>query len=265
MKKILLFCLPLLCTLNGFAQWKTIYEAGFGTSVSLRYDCKSNFTFSADPSSNQNTINFNVTDNQNQIGMSAYLAPFNDQCELRAGIYKFIPEMGQYAYLRIYLELDLPDSVGTVYYSKSPDTTLINPTTGAPLWTNFASDVQSTLIPFSNFEGDKNFYIYSDFKVSPAAVLYKYLRIEADTTQVLKNPEQKTTDFHVFSSGKVLHINPSNPDSNYEVTLFDMSGKCVCREQKTGSQELPMDYSSGIYFAVVEQNHTRYQTKICVE
>lgn len=263
-KSLLLFTL-LLSTFSTFGQWKTIYEAGFGTSLSLRYDCKSNFRFSGDPASNQNTVSFNVTENQNQIGMTGFLSPFNDQCELTAGIYKFIPEMGQYASLRVYLDLNLPDSVGMVYYSTMPDSVFNHPTTGAPMWTDFASDIHSSLIYFSNFDGDQTIYIYSKFDVSPGTVFYNYLRVEADTTQVLSTPNQIQPDFHVFSSGKELQIQSSHPDAPYEVEVFDLSGKCLCREQKSGSQSLPMDYSKGIYTVVLTQEAIRYQTKIYLE
>ena len=265
MPKFLLLFTILLSSFSSFAQWKTIYEAGFGTSVSLRYDCKSHFTFNADPASNSNTINFNVTEDQNRIGMNAYLSPFNDQCELRAGIYKFIPEMGQYASLRVYLDLDLPDSVGTVYYAKLMDSVFTHPTTGAPMWTDFASDINASLIYFSNFEGDQTIYIYSEFDVSPGSVFYNYLRVEADTTQVLSTPDQSQPDFHVFSSGKELRIQSSLTDANYEVEVFDLSGKCVYRAQKSGSQNLPLDYSKGIYQVILTQNGFRHQTKIYVE
>lgn len=263
-KSLLLFTI-ILSSFSSFAQWKTIYEAGYGTSVSLRYDCNPTFKFSGDPSSNQDIISFNVTEDQNRIGMNAYLSPFNDQCELNAGIYKFIPEMGQYASLRVYLDLNLPDSVGTVYYSKLMDSVFNHPTTGTPMWTDFASDVNASLIYFSNFEGDKTIYIYSKFDVSPGTVFYNYLRVEADTTQVLRTPNQPQPAFHVFSSGKELQIQSPLSDATYEVEVFDLSGKCVYREQKSGSQNLPLDYSKGIYLVILTQNDLRHQTKIYVE
>lgn len=265
MPKFLLLFTLLTSSFSSFSQWKTIYEAGYGTPLSLRYDCKSLFKFSGDPASNENIISFNITEDQNRIGMNAYLSPFNDQCELIAGIHKFIPEMGQYASLRVYLDLNLPDSVGTVYYATIPDSVFNHPTTLAPLWTDFASDIQSTPIYFSNFVGNKTLYIYSKFDVSPGTVFYNYLRIEADTTQVLNAPNQSQPDFRVFSSGKELQILTSFPDANYEVQVFDLSGKCIYREQKSGSQNLPIDYSKGIYLVLLTHEDLQYQTKIYLE
>lgn len=76
---------------------------------------------------------------------------------------------------------------------------------------------------------------------------------------------QSQPHFNVFSSGKELQIQPSLPDSKYEVEVFDLSGKCVYRDQKSGSQNLPVDYSKGIYMVVLTQENFRYQTKIYVE
>ena len=264
MKTTLTIFFLLIFTLGVQAQWKTIYEAGYGTSVSLRYDCKSHFTFSPDPASNQNTVSFNVIDDQNRIGMNAYLSPFNDQCELKAGIYKFIPEMGQYASLRVYLDLTLPDSVGTVYYATIPDSVFDHPTTGLPMWTDFASDIQSSLVYFSNFDGDQTIYIYSEFDVSPGTVSYDYLRVEADTTQMLAVPSLQT-DFSVFSSGQELSVQPSQPNADYQLQLFELSGKCVYNAQKTGPQNLPLPFASGIYLVVLSQNGADYQKKIYIE
>lgn len=262
MKKTILLCL-LLITLSAKAQWKTIYEGGFGTSVSLRYDCGSNFFFHS--TANQTTINFNVTDDQNRIGMYASMSPFSAQSELRAGIYKYLPEMAQYASLRVYLDMDLPDSVGTVHYSKLTDTIFEDPNSGTPMWTDFETDITSSLIYFANFEGDNTIYIYTDLDISPALIHYDYLRIEADTTQMLNSPINPQTDFDIFSSGNELYIQPNQTDSDYGVQLFNLSGTCVYQEQKTGQQQIPLDFSKGIYLVTITQNEKSYQNKIYVE
>ncbi|MDF3028038.1 MAG: hypothetical protein K0S23_2345 [Fluviicola sp.] len=262
MKKTILF-LILLFTLSANAQWKTIYEGGFGTSVALRYDCGSGFFFHSDAS--QTTINFSVSDDQNRIGMHAYMSPFSTQSELTAGIHKYLPEMAQYASLRVYLDMDLPDSVGTVHYSKLMDTTFKDPNTGAPQWTDFETGITSSVIYFTNFEGAKTIYIYTDLNISPASIYYDYLRIEADTTQLLNSPGNTQADFDIFSSGNELYIQPNQTDSDYGLQLFDLSGTCVYQEQKSGPQNLPMNFSEGIYLVVVTQNGTSYQAKVYVE
>jgi hypothetical protein len=262
MKKTILVCL-LLITLSAKAQWKTIYEGGFGTPISLRHDCSSHFFFQSD--ADQTTINFNASDDQNRIGMYAYMSPFSAQSELRAGIYKYLPEMAQYASLRVYLDMDLPDSVGTLHYSKLSDSTFNDPNTGAPMWTDFETDITSSLIYFTNFEGDNTIYIYTDLKISPALIYYDYLRIEADTTQLLNSPSNTQTDFDIFSSGNELYIQPSQTDTDYGLQLFNLSGTCVYQEQKSGQQQIPLDLSNGIYLVVVIQNGTSYQAKVYVE
>lgn len=262
MKKIVLVCL-FFTFLSAKAQWKTIYEGGFGTSVSLRYDCGSQFFFHSN--ANQTSINFNVTDDQNRIGMYASMSPFSAQSELTAGIHKYLPEMAQYASLRIYLDMDLPDSVGTLHYSKLSDSVFKDPNTGAPLWTDFETDLTSSLIYFSNFEGDKMIYIYTDLKISPALIYYDYLRIEADTTQLLNTPTDTQMDFDIFSSGNELYIQPSQSDSDYDLQLFNLSGKCLYQEQKSGQQQIPLDFSQGTYLVILTQNDVTYKTKIYIE
>lgn len=262
MKKAVLVCL-LLVTLSVKAQWKTIYEGGFGTSVSLRYDCGSNFFFHSEAS--QTTVSFNITDDQNRIGMYAFMSPFSAQSELKAGIYKYLPEMAQYASLRVYLDMNLPDSIGTVHYSKLMDTTFNDPNTGSLVWTDFATDITSTLIYFSNMEGENTIYIYTDLHISPATIYYDYLRIEADTTQMLNAPTSTQTGFDIFSSGNELYIQPSQTDSDYGIQLFDLSGTCVYQEQKSGQQQIPLDFSKGTYLVSVKQGETNYQAKIYVE
>ncbi|MNY27907.1 hypothetical protein D3C86_1618470 [compost metagenome] len=170
--------------------------------------------------------------------------------------------MEHYTSLRIYLDLDLPDSIGTIYYHKFPDTTAIHLTTS---WPPFASDISSSWVHFSNPEGDNMLFLYSLFDISPAAAFYNYLRVEADTTSILDVQAAAKPEFHVFSSGKKLHIQPSQPVADYEVQLFDLSGKCIYREKKSGEQHIPLDYSKGIYLVSVTQNENSYQAKIYVE
>lgn len=266
MKKTLLAYLFVAgIVLSGNAQWKTLYEAGFGTTVSLRYDCGSQFTFSQGGGVNESTISFNVVDNQNRIGMYAYISPFNSETELVAGIYKHLPALEQYASLRVYLDMDLPDSVGTVYYSKLMDSTFNDPLTGTPSWTDFASDSTSSWIYFSNFEAKNTIYIYTVMNLSPASIQYNYLRIEADTTKMLPAPGLSQADFKVFSSGKSLYVQPSQLDSDYRIQLFDLSGKCVYQEQKSGQQQLPLEVAGGIYMVVITQDKMSYQNKVYFE
>jgi hypothetical protein len=249
MKHTISTCLLLLLSFYSSSQWKTLYEGGVGTPLSLRYDCSPTFMFSPDQSSNQTIVSFNAADNQNASEMSAYLSPFSSQCELKAGIFKYLPEMGQYTSLRIYLDLELPDSIGTIYYATAPDSSITNPNTGANNWIDFASDISSTPI----------------FNISPGNVTYKYLHIEADTTQMLSVANTINADFKVFSFGKKLSVKPPIGQTNYTIQLFDFSGNCVYQNQFAGDQELPLNYSAGFYLVVITQNNLTYRTKIYLE
>lgn len=260
MKKIILFNLFFATVFSATAQWKTIYEGGFGTPVSLRWDCGWRISVHSGGSSY-----LSLSESQNGMGIYADVSPFTDQTLVTAGIYKFIPEMGQYASLRVYLDLDLPDSVGTIYYAKLKDTIFKDQVTGTPSWTDVASGISSSLVYFSNFEGNNTIFLNTVFHISPASVFYNYLRVEADTTKVLDVPMAVKPEFSVFSSGKELHIKPSQPDADYEVQLVDLSGKCVYREQKSGQQHIPLDCSKGIYLVMVTQNEISYQQKVYVE
>ncbi|MCC6701915.1 MAG: T9SS type A sorting domain-containing protein [Fluviicola sp.] len=265
MKHAISTCLLLLLSFYSSSQWKTLYEGGIGTPLSLRYDCSPTFMFSPDQSSNQSIVSFNVVDNQNASVMSAYLSPFSSQCELKAGIYKYLPEMGQYTSLRIYLDLELPDSVGTIYYATAPDSTLTNPNTGANNWTDFASNISSTPIYFSNLNGNQTIFLYTLFNISPGNVTYKYLHIEADTTQMLSVSNKINAEFDVFSFGKKLSVKPPIDQTNYTIQLIDFSGNCVYQNQFAGDQELPLNYSAGFYLVVITQNNITYRKKIYLE
>lgn len=265
MKHRLSICLTLLLSFYSSSQWKTLFEAGMGTPLSLRYDCSPTFIFSADPSSNENIINFNIVDNQNTATMYAYLSPFNSQCELKAGIYKYIPEMGQYTSLRVFLDFQLEDTVGTIFFATSPDTVLINPNNGSNNWNVFASDVASMPIYFNNWNEDKNLFFYSEFDVSPGNVKFNYLRVEADTTHLLNVVSINEPDFKVFSSEKQVYIQTSANEVPFEVQLFDFAGKCVFQEQLTGEQSIPFNYSTGFYQVMILQNGSYYRTKIYLE
>ena len=79
------------------------------------------------------------------------------------------------------------------------------------------------------------------------------------------SPNSTQTDIDIFTSGNELHIQPSQTDSDYDLQLFNLSGICVYQEQKSVQQQIPLDFSKGIYLVVVTQNNTSYQAKVYVE
>lgn len=266
MKQTLLAAfLILLINLSVFGQWKTIYEAGYGTSIPLNDDCIPIFRFYS--SADQTTISFNSTDDQNRLRMHALLSPFDNDSELSAGFLKFLPEMSQYASLRVYLDMNLPDSVGTIHYAKMTDTLLNDPVTGSIRWNDFDTGQLSQWLYLSNLEGDNTFYIYTTCKISPAVIRYDYLRIEADTTAMLNliSASLDSDEIHVFSSGNFIQIIPTDITTEYDLKVFDLSGNCVYHEVHSDQQQIPMNLEQGIYFVSVEQGHWSKQLKIYLE
>jgi hypothetical protein len=231
------------------AQWTTIYEAGSGTSIDLDQEWGARFYFEAPGgSSNANTIFGTPGSSNNGVRLFYYTSDFGSGT---AGIYKQIPGMENYASLRIYVESDLPDSIGSMTYAKLNNEEFLDGL-GNPLWHEFASDQIGQTIPFSNQEGNDMIYLFADL-LRGDSISFKihYVRIEADTTQFVSVPTINQNGFLAFSSGSTLHVQTQNEEQPFTLNLYNSSGANVYQTTTSGSQNIPVDYEAGIYYAYI--------------
>ena len=264
MKNVTFLTVFFLClTFSGQAQWVTLYEGGFGTSNVLNDDWGTHFYYSSAPGSNNSTAIGGSYDDMNKLRLLYYLSDFGNGS---AGMYKQITGMENYASLRVYLEMDLPDSIGTVHYAALTDG-IFQDQLGNPLYDEFASDQLSVTIPYYNMEGHNTMYFFADLlRGDSVHVWFNYVRIEADTTQMLHIPVLSDSDFTVYSSGSALHIQPANEDASYEVHLYNTLGNVAFEEAFTGNQQILPGTAPGTYIAqITNENGEFIRKKIYIE
>lgn len=265
MKKTFLFFFALLSFHSfSYAQWTTIYEAGTGTPIDLDQEWVSTFFFHAPSGSNNVFTSFGTPGSTNNaVNLFYYTSHFETGS---AGIYEQIPGMENYASLRIYVESDLADSIGSMTYSTMNDDEFQD-NLGNPLWDIFATDQIGQTIPFSNSEGNNTIYLYANLlRGDSISFRIKYVRIEADTTQFVGLPITKQDNFLAFTSGKELHIQTQNEEQPFTLQVFNSSGMKIYEEKTQGSQEIPTPYATGIYYAsVIFEDQSFKQFKLFIE
>lgn len=251
MKKIYLFLLAIL-SLHSYshAQWTTLYEGGVGTNNDLAVG-EWGYRFFFSPGGNVDEVH-NIFGTSGGINNSARLFYYtNDFGSGTAGIYKRIPGMEQYASLRIYVESDLPDSIGTMTYAKL-DSAEFTDDFGNPLWHEFETDHIGDTVYFSNQEGNDMIYLFANLLRGDSISFHiRYVRIEADTTQFVHVAITEGNGFLAYTSGQTLYIQTQNEELPYTLQLYNSSGMNVYETQINGSQEIPVPYDTGIYYAYV--------------
>lgn len=250
--------------LASHAQWATIYESGTGTPIDLDQDWGSTFFFHS-PSGSNNVFTSCGTpgSTNNAVNLFYYTSDFESG---RAGIYEQIPGMENYASLRIYVESDLPDSIGTLTYATMNDGEFQD-NLGNPLWNVFATDQIGQTIPFSNNEGNDMIYLYADLlRGDSISFRINYVRIEADTTQFVGIPVADQNNFQAFTSRNVLHIQSQNNEQSYSINLYNSAGMNVFQATGTGSQNIPLEFETGIYYAYFTfEDESIKQIKVFIE
>ncbi|AEA42068.1 T9SS type A sorting domain-containing protein [Fluviicola taffensis] len=240
---------------SGYSQWVTLYEGGAGTSNSLDEDWEERHYFSSAPGTNNNICITGAWNDSNKLKILYYQSGFGAGS---AGMYKQIAGLENYASVRIYLEMNLPDSVGTIHYAAFSDG-LFADSLNHSLYDEFASDQLSITIPYSNLEGHNSLYFYANLLRGDSVLLwFNYVRIEVDTTQMLNVPPLSNLDAIIYSSANQLHIDLGNEDSNFVVHLFNSQGINVFQESFSGKQMLPMEVETGIYIVQITDKSGRF-------
>lgn len=251
MKKIYLSLLSILfLSYFSHAQWKTLYEGGAGTNNSLEVgEWGYRFYFSPAGTTNEAMSIFSPFGGTNNGARLFYYT--NDFGSGTAGIYKRIPEMENYVALRIYIESDLPDSIGTMSYSLVDSTEFADNSTSGFAPTFETGHIGDT-ISFSNEEGKNMIYLYANLlRGDSISFRFHYIRIEADTTQFLQQPIAMENGFATYTSGQTLHIQTEDPNLSYSLLLYNSSGAKVYETNSQGSQNIPVPYETGIYYTNV--------------
>ncbi len=257
----LICCFHPLSSLH--AQWVTLYEGGAGTSNNLHTDWAFRFFYASAPGSNTSQTIGCAADDQGKVKLLYYNSDFGNGS---AGIYKHIPGMENYAALRIFLEMDLPDSIGTVHYAALTDE-LFTDQMGVPIYDEFATGQLGVSIPYSNTAGYNSLYFFADLlRGDSVTIRFNYVRIEADTTQMLHLAPVKDPGFTVYSSGEALHIQTGNQETNYQVHLFNALGHPVLEQTLTGNQDLLPETAPGTYIIqITSEDGELIRKKIYIE
>jgi hypothetical protein len=259
MKRIIqLICFIFCFNFVSHSQWATLYEGGFGTTNKLEEDWGKLFHFSGAPGSNNNVALSGSWDDSNKISMLYYLSGFGAGS---AGIYKQIIGLENYASVRVYLEMDLPDSVGTIHYAALTDE-LFTDSLNNSLCDEFASNQLGTTILYSNLEGHTSLYFYADLLRGDSVWLsFNYVRIEVDTTQMLNVTPLSNPVPIIYSSVHALHIDLGNEGSNFDVDLYNALGISVFEDSFMGKQTVPLDLEVGTYIVQITDHSGRISRK----